>query len=496
MVRKSYFTSAKIFAFGGDDGKISFYNSNFEFVSKIDNDDKITSLAFNTLSTSFGYSMENGNVTIVDFKDSKNEKTIRIEKNFPTSVSFNTEGSSLAVGTYTGAVNVYNLAVDKPQLVSTYNNYSKITMLKYSIHDYNLLAYSTVDGGLTTYDVNTNKPIIKFTEHQDVTTAICYSTVNKMLLCSVGLDCKVGFYDIVDNKTIKPIITDTPLTAISFGSDGRTVAVGTNIGGILIYDLRKTESPTVKLMGHKSRINYLDFARKTKPSSQSSIKLPDATSAKASRSPSRSEKQQSFINNNDVMNESDYSYKGNLTGTSKLMMMDTNKRPEDKRFETFNIKQDKSEVSIARDKSYTNINEMKSEYKEPKGQKRTIEDNPEKNSYISSFQNNLNALVEKKEASMLKLNNNESFNMKGLDGKVPERVSMVETDINFTKTKRKNESSMDLDTRTENFIKSTIQTEMFKLKQYIHDEISSLHIDLIRQFEIQHVNICINFRTI
>jgi hypothetical protein len=45
----------------------------------------------------------------------------------------------------------------------------------------------------------------------------------------------------------------------------------------------------------------------------------------------------------------------------------------------------------------------------------------------------------------------------------------------------------ELDTKTQNLIKNVIESEMMKLKYYVHEEISSLHIDLIRQFELQHV---------
>jgi len=45
----------------------------------------------------------------------------------------------------------------------------------------------------------------------------------------------------------------------------------------------------------------------------------------------------------------------------------------------------------------------------------------------------------------------------------------------------------DLEIKTQNFIQTCIETEMDKMKQFIHEEINSLHVDLIRQFEIQHV---------
>lgn len=45
-----------------------------------------------------------------------------------------------------------------------------------------------------------------------------------------------------------------------------------------------------------------------------------------------------------------------------------------------------------------------------------------------------------------------------------------------------------IENQTNQLIKSTIETEFFKLKQFIHEEVQGLHIELIRQFEIQQVN--------
>jgi WD40 repeat protein len=430
-------------------------------------------------------------VTIVDLKNlKKNEKTVKVEKNFPTSISFNLENTLLACGTYNGALNIYDI-VNSPTLINTYNNYSKINMLKFSHFNNNLLAYTTIDGGVTTYDANVGKMIIKFNDHSDYATGICYSSVNKLLLCSVGLDCKINFYDVAENKSIKPIIADSPLTAISFAPDGYTIAVGTTKGAILIYDLRKTDSSKDKLIGHKTQINYLDFSKKASKisnTSQSSIKLPESTVPKASRSPSRevhSMKENSVYSETEIRNIS-----LNNNNLSKLTENKVNNRfSEDKKFETFNVKKDSKEM-ITQNKplSYTNLNEFKKDISQSNIRTVSLE-NPEK---LVSFQSaNFNApLIEKKEVSLNRqLATNNSINESTTNAKsFVGNKDLANMDIEFTKTKRKNEPSSELDNKVEQFIKTTIQTEMFKLKQYIHDEISSLHVDIIRQFEIQHVS--------
>ena len=44
-----------------------------------------------------------------------------------------------------------------------------------------------------------------------------------------------------------------------------------------------------------------------------------------------------------------------------------------------------------------------------------------------------------------------------------------------------------LENQTNLYIKNTIEVEFIKLKQFVHEEIQGLHIELIRQFEIQQV---------
>lgn len=70
-------------------------------------------------------------------------------------------------------------------------------------------------------------------------------------MCSVGLDEKIHFFDIVECKEIKQISTGVPLSCISFCSDGHTIAVGSDKGGkTLIFDLKDAKKVKLELKGH------------------------------------------------------------------------------------------------------------------------------------------------------------------------------------------------------------------------------------------------------
>lgn len=88
--------------------------------------------------------------------------------------------------------------------------------------------------------------------------------MNKLLLCSIGLDKNVVFYDINDKVIVKRIKTETPLQSVSFCADGHTIAIGANnYGAILVYDLRKSSKEVAKICtGHMSTINSLRFMNK------------------------------------------------------------------------------------------------------------------------------------------------------------------------------------------------------------------------------------------
>lgn len=87
-------------------------------------------------------------------------------------------------------------------------------------------------------------------------------------MCSVGLDEKIHFFDIVECREVKQINTGTPLSCISFCSDGHTIAVGCEKEGrALVYNLKDPRRIKLELKGHErsKRINALLFTRVYKP---------------------------------------------------------------------------------------------------------------------------------------------------------------------------------------------------------------------------------------
>jgi len=52
---------------------------------------------------------------------------------------------------------------------------------------------------------------------------------------------KIQFFDITNGKNVKTIDSQNQLCAISFCSDGHTIAVGTLKGRVMIYDLKEKQ---------------------------------------------------------------------------------------------------------------------------------------------------------------------------------------------------------------------------------------------------------------
>ena len=137
---------------------------------------------------------------------------------------------------------------------------------------------------MTLYDTNACKQTNQFTSgHKSSIKDVAFSPLNKLLLCSVGLDKNIVFYDINDKIIVKRIKTDLPLQSVAFCSDGHTIAIGaSNMGAIMIYDLRKSSKEVYKVCtGHKHTINSLSFANKISSSSKKSADAAASSQASA-----------------------------------------------------------------------------------------------------------------------------------------------------------------------------------------------------------------------
>jgi WD40 repeat protein len=105
----------------------------------------------------------------------------------------------------------------------------------------------------------------KFTAHSLACNDFAFSPHNQILMVSVGLDCRIHFYDIETNRVVKSMNAGEALSSIGFCSDGHTIAVGSETSGaVLIYDLKESaKNVKMKLQGHdgNQRICSVQFTR-------------------------------------------------------------------------------------------------------------------------------------------------------------------------------------------------------------------------------------------
>ena len=135
------------------------------------------------------------------------------------------------------------------------------------------MATSFESGVVALWDLQSKVLKQKFLAHSASCTGIAFSPVNNLLMCSVGLDEKIHFFDIVECKEVKQIMTGLQLSCISFCSDGHTIAVGSEQGGkALIYDLKTPKAVKLDLKGHEKskRVSCIQFTRLYTPSSSQS----------------------------------------------------------------------------------------------------------------------------------------------------------------------------------------------------------------------------------
>jgi protein NEDD1 len=171
---------------------------------KLEEECEITSLVFSFDSTYLFYSTSKGNIytTLVNKNPQTQEYT---SSNLTSSNSY---------------------SINKPEKL-IFSNYFKIRAIKVSPFFNNLLAVGLDSGSLKLLDVLNYDVKQEFKEvHSDAITGISFSPINKMLLVTVGLDCKINFFDVILNKHIKTFETNYPILCLCFYLDGKTIACG------------------------------------------------------------------------------------------------------------------------------------------------------------------------------------------------------------------------------------------------------------------------------
>lgn len=466
-------------------------------------------------------------------------------------MSFNSDSSHLTVGTAGGDIVNYNMMTLSPTNFK-FQTYFKLNVLKYSPLIPNLMGSSFDDGSIRVFDMNSGEIINNFGGyHQGPCSGFSFSPINKVFLCSVGMDSRVNFFDISAKKHIKAITTESPITSVCFNNDGQTIACGNTNGNIVLYDLRYFSTPKAILKGHNSQINNLEFSKKIlkKENNSNSMTLQTEKSLQNLQNAQNNSKLQDNISMSMKSNRSFGSIDTNIPGNQlqnlqnnyinnqSLIKSETNVRESshiDKSHKgidnqsnlNFSHKSQREMSQIAHMGINNNIsfknsasksefqsfkNSTNTEYKDPREIKDIYQDKIKQESFINPDKvQQINYLISNNKITSNFSNSNipidignienkqkitvTPLNLKQTDNIVMQDLQDVDVQESYSRggqmymQQKQQAQTINLDVKVQNFIQNCVETEMFKLRGFIHEEINSLHVDLVRQFEIQHVN--------
>lgn len=232
-----------------------------------------TCVAFNSSSRYLLTGGKAKTLNIWDMKTKSIKKTYKDHKDVVSCLTFNWNDTSIASGSVNGDILLHNVisgqASDPLRLVKT----QAVRDIQFSHFKKSLLGAVSDDSALNLWDSNTRKLFTSFTsDHKAPATGLSFSPMNDMLLCSVGLDKRIVFYDVQGRKSVKVMTAESPLTSVDFMSDGATLAVGSTRGKIYIYDLRSGSTPVNTTVAHKTSVQSLSFHSATKVNSLTNSK--------------------------------------------------------------------------------------------------------------------------------------------------------------------------------------------------------------------------------
>ncbi|KAF1330404.1 Nuclear protein cop1, partial [Globisporangium splendens] len=259
-----------------------------ERIRGITSNQRINSVHFSSGSRFLASGGVDGCVRIWDLKTQEVAQTYSISASAITSVTFSgykdehiaagTEQSESSSLVCSGAISVCDVQSSGTAGFLTVNpkhGVYKVTSTQSSPHPYarHALGATYGDGSVRVWDLNTAQLTSEFLRpHEATATSLAISPVSKVLLASGGLDGRVLFFDTIQSKELRAIEFDQPISALALCADGKTFAVGTTHGEILVYDLRGVITPLYSTRAHDSAaITSLQFAASSADSSVASV---------------------------------------------------------------------------------------------------------------------------------------------------------------------------------------------------------------------------------
>ena len=422
---------------------------NLKCISSIINKDTlgypITSISFNHDSKNLAFSAKNGIYKIYHLASDEYILNGKIINDYVISILFNKDSSKLIIATKKGDLISYN-SPNYNQINIKIQFNIKINTMKFSSLLKEIIGISFEDGSIKIFNLSKNEILFSFNNiHLGECTSISFSPVHKSFLCTSGLDGKINFYDFEKEKRqVTSINTGKKITSVTFVEKGDHILCSDENGIVYLYDLRNSREEKCVFKGNKGKIHYIEINRKI-------------------------EKIGNNNNNNNVNNNNKIENSIINSSSSKKNLMSSAK----------NLNKVQSEINNNNNNNDDNNNN-----------KNEIEINEFKNS-LNNSNNNIKQnenLIKNKERKInekneiLNLYKKESFNNNNKNN----NNNIINNNFN-NNNNNYNEDQIDLNMKKyiEKVVKENIKEESNKIKNYIHDEITSLHVDIIKQFEIQ-----------
>ncbi|KAL0222033.1 hypothetical protein RCL1_001887 [Eukaryota sp. TZLM3-RCL] len=186
----------------------------------------------------------------------------------PTAFSFSKQSDKLAVGCHDGSSIVVDISSGQP--CSRFSDTLKrsVTCLELNPLNSQFLAVGFVSGNIIVYNLQRDEIAHTFyAAHRTPVTCLVFSPRNLNLLASVGKDCKIRFFDYrTAKKMVLDVVSSSPFTSIAFHPQGQAVVVGDVMGYVSVFDLRTVgknlnanghEIPSIRVKAHDGQVSEL-----------------------------------------------------------------------------------------------------------------------------------------------------------------------------------------------------------------------------------------------
>ena len=166
----------------------------------------------------------------------------------PLTVAITADDQKIAIGCEDGSVHLFSLRTNH---LSTLKGAFEGPVTKVAFYPFKKSILTAVgqDGFVRIWDLNEKiEPLESKKVHDAPITDLAFAPCNKHFYCTVGLDKCLQFHDIQGSGKVllQSYYADAPLFSVTI-NDEHTVAMGTTLGRILIYDVRlKTVVHTIQ----------------------------------------------------------------------------------------------------------------------------------------------------------------------------------------------------------------------------------------------------------